>query len=428
MATAQTRQIDELLAGTLDRDRFGQLVDCIYASYASVDQADRRIRQMEADLEGSSGEAERDLTEKLGILLLARGQFAEAAQRLRAVRTRKNAARFLARAYLSLRREQEALELLLDQADEDPEAAVLAVEAYCSLRQPDEARKVLKKHLGGDESADLRYAQGRIADADGDYARAVEHYEAALELDPEHAGSLFHLAQCVNLNGDDDRAIELYRRCANLKPTYVGALVNLGILYEDHGRYAEAVDCYKRVLAIDPRHKQARLYLRDAESSLTMYVDATRARSVRRMEEVLSLPLSTFELSARSRNCLDRKDITTLGSLTKVTRDELLTEKNFGDTSLEEIESLMARYDLEIGEATSESPEEAPPENLSMSVEMLELTTRCRRCLERLGARTLDDVTELTEADLLGVPNFGATSLNEIVTKLAALGLSLKAE
>ena len=426
MATTLAKQLDELLAGALGRDTFYQLVACVYDSYSTVDQADRRIRQMEADLDKVTDDEERDLTEKLGILLLARGRYAEAVERLYPVRSRRNASHFLGRALLGMGRTAEGLELLQPEAGQDLATDVLLVDALCDVQQYAEAEKLLKHYAKAEPTPDLLCARGRLAEANGEYAEAMQHYEEALDLDPDHARSLFRLAQNADLNGDDNRALELYGRCANLRPTYVGALINLGVLCEDHGDYERAVDCYKRVLAIDPRHKQAQLYLKDAESSLSMYVDAAKTRDMRRMEEVFNMQLTAFELSARSRTCLDRKDIKTLGALTKVTREELLNEKNFGDTSLEEIEQLMARYDLQLGEEIPQVPEQDDSDSLSASVDMLELSTRCRRCLERLGVATIGELVNLAEADLLAVPNFGATSLNEIVMKLASLGLELK--
>ena len=426
MATTLAKQLDELLAGALGRDAFDQLVACVYDSYPTVDQADRRIRQMEADLDRVTDDEQRDLTEKLGILLLARGRYDEAVERLRPVRSRRNAAHFLGRALRAMGRAADGLELLQQEAGQDLATDVLLVDAYCDLQQLAEADKLLQRYAKAEPSPDLLCARGRVAEANGEYAEAMQKYEAALDLDPDHARSLFRLAQNANLNGEDERAMELYGRCANLRPTYVGALINLGVLCEDHGDYERAVDCYKRVLAIDPRHKQAQLYLKDAESSLNMFVDAAKTRDMRRMEEVFNMQLSAFELSARSRTCLDRKDIKTLGALTKVTREELLNEKNFGDTSLEEIEQLMSRYDLQLGEETPQEPDHDDSDALTASVDALELSTRCRKCLERLGVATIGELVNLTEADLLAVPNFGATSLNEIAMKLASLELGLK--
>jgi len=433
MTNPSTEQsLDALLAGPVGRENFDELIQRVYETYSSVDLADNRNKQMEGDLEKLKDEEKRDLTEKLGILQLARGNYAAAVERLREVRTRKTAAHFLGRAYMKVGREREALEYLEAgrTGDDDLTTDVLMVEAYCNLREPQAADKLLKKHGGTQESADLLYARGRVAETEGEYGEAMQHYEAALQKDPDHAESLFRLALNCDLNGEDQRALALYQRCASRRPTFVGALINLGILYEDHGLYSEAIDCYKRVLAIDPRHKQARLYLKDAESSLTMRVDVTRTRRTRHMEEIFSLPVSGFELSSRSRSALDHKDIKTLGGLAKLTREDLLNEKNFGDTSLEEIEQLLARYDLELGEGAGPDagPDAALLEKLSTPVETLELSTRCRKCMEKLGVTTVGELAQLSEEDLLAVPNFGSTSLNEVKEKLATFGLSLKGE
>ncbi|GAJ14531.1 unnamed protein product, partial [marine sediment metagenome] len=48
------------------------------------------------------------------------------------------------------------------------------------------------------------------------------------------------------------------------------------------------------------------------------------------------------------------------------------------------------------------------------------------KCLQKLNLRTIGELTYKTEAELLGVKNFGVTSLNEINKALVNLGLSLR--
>jgi len=163
-----------------------------------------------------------------------------------------------------------------------------------------------------------------------------------------------------------------------------------------------------------------------------MFVDIAKTRRMRRLEEIFSLPVSNFELSSRSRSALERRDVTTLGGLTRLTRDELLNERNFGDTSLEEIEQLLSRYDLELGEGSGAEAgllaglDPVVREKLQRPVETLDLATRARKCMERLEVKVIGQLIQHTEEQLLAVPNFGSTSLNEVKTKLAALGLSLR--
>ncbi len=434
--TSPSNALEDLLAGPIDRGNYDLLVRHIYDSYTSVDRTHKLLRQLESDLEKASGDEERDLAEKAGVLHFAMGQFEAAVEHLEQVRTRKTAAHYLGRAYIRLKRYEEALEML-ERGREDKQdigTEIPIIETLCRLHREEDADEALSSYEDAEESADVEYARGRVAEAQGNYAEALEHYEAAVELDPEHARALFRLALNCDLNGDDERAMELYRRCVNLRPTFVGALINLGILCEDHGEYEEAIDCYKRVLAIDPHHKQARLYLRDAESSLNMYIDMSKTRRLRRLEEVFDLPVSNFELSARSRSALDRMEIHTLGGLTRVTPEQLLSERNFGDTSLGEIEQLLSKYDLELGEQSGALIGKAPQAEaveegvLEMSVEEMALSTRSRRCMKRLGIKTVGQLVQMTGDQLLECPNFGETSLEEIETELAKLGLSLSTE
>ncbi len=56
----------------------------------------------------------------------------------------------------------------------------------------------------------------------------------------------------------------------------------------------------------------------------------------------------------------------------------------------------------------------------------LELSTRARRTVEGLGCLTVGDVIQHSEEELLGMPNFGVTSLVELKQKLTEMNLKLK--
>jgi DNA-directed RNA polymerase subunit alpha len=57
------------------------------------------------------------------------------------------------------------------------------------------------------------------------------------------------------------------------------------------------------------------------------------------------------------------------------------------------------------------------------SVDELELTVRSYNCLKNAKIRTLGDLVEKTEAELLRSRNFGRKSLRELKEVLAGLGL-----
>src|SRR5207248_10668582 len=85
------------------------------------------------------------------------------------------------------------------------------------------------------------------------------------------------------------------------------------------------------------------------ESARSMYYDEDDTHGDRR-NQVLDIPISDFELSVRSRNCLKKMNIRSLGDLLKTTEPELLSYKNFGETSLNEIKALLAQKGLRLGQ------------------------------------------------------------------------------
>jgi DNA-directed RNA polymerase subunit alpha len=76
---------------------------------------------------------------------------------------------------------------------------------------------------------------------------------------------------------------------------------------------------------------------------------------------------------------------------------------------------------LEVGD----SPAASINEHLDKSVEELELSVRSYNCLKNANIRTLRELVQKTEGDMLRTKNFGRKSLNEIKDILAVMGLSL---
>jgi len=62
---------------------------------------------------------------------------------------------------------------------------------------------------------------------------------------------------------------------------------------------------------------------------------------------------------------------------------------------------------------------------LNMSIDELDLTVRASNCLNSAKVRTVADLVQKDESELLAVRSFGKTSLREVKRKLEELGLSL---
>ncbi len=65
---------------------------------------------------------------------------------------------------------------------------------------------------------------------------------------------------------------------------------------------------------------------------------------------------------------------------------------------------------------------------LVMTIEELDLSVRSFNCLKRANINTVEDLTKMTEEDMMKVRNLGRKSLEEVINKLNALGLSLQKE
>jgi DNA-directed RNA polymerase subunit alpha len=284
------------------------------------------------------------------------------------------------------------------------------------------------------------FQEGALAEAEGDAPRAAKYYERAVELEPRHAAALFRLGFLNDLQGNDVEAIGFYERCLKYPPVGKGVLYNLGVLYEDNDMYDKATDCFRRLAKADPRDERAKLFVKDAEASLSMYYSPEDEQTNILHRQVMEIPITDFELSVRSRNCLKRMNIKTLGDLTRVTESQLLASKNFGETSLEEIRAIMNAKGLRIGQSLEQGQQYEfryrPQQNLSPEeqavlnkpVSDLNLSVRARKCMNRLQINTLGELIQRTADELLEAKNFGQTSLTEVRERLGQFNLKLRGD
>jgi DNA-directed RNA polymerase subunit alpha len=394
-------------------------------------------------LEGGAGNPKK-LHLKLGIAYYFLGYMEKAAEHLRHADTALGAF-YLGRA-LAARQEYDESLKAFEKAEKLGYTAstVRLQKAGIYQRKGDtaKARDVLgesRKEGLESHSAEYHFQLAGVLQAEGDQGGAVKHLERAVELDPAHTGALFQLGYSNDLAGNDDEAISFYERCLKYPPVHVGAVNNLGVLYEDNDKYDKAVECYGRILKADPNDERARLFYKDAQASQTMYYSPEDEHAYSRFSQVLEIPVTDFELSVRSRNCLKKMNIKTLGDLTRVTEAQLLASKNFGETSLAEINEIMRAKGLRLGQSLEQGAQyerRFPQQQLSAEeqavmnkpVSELNLSVRARKCMNRLGINTLGELVTRTADELLEAKNFGMTSLTEVRDKLQQYGLKLRGD
>jgi DNA-directed RNA polymerase subunit alpha len=96
----------------------------------------------------------------------------------------------------------------------------------------------------------------------------------------------------------------------------------------------------------------------------------------------------------------------------KIFKDQLIVFTNF-------------REEFEVTEPKVDEEEEKRNEYLSMSVDELELSVRSNNCLKNANIRTVAELVQKTEGELLRTRNFGKKSLNEIRAILTEMNLAL---
>jgi DNA-directed RNA polymerase subunit alpha len=392
-------------------------------------------RQADEALANWNGTAERQ-----GVLAYLLGRTERALNILEAQAKGDFGKHFLARAYLDAGHFAKAESLLAGQFESARglEYGIPLFRSQLALNKLKEAEKTLSSMKADATSADVRAARAHLAMNRGDLDQAAVEIEQLVRENPENRYALFVLALVASAACEDDTVRSAYERLAQRPPVSTDVLINLGTIYEDEGEFDLAVKCYEQVMKDYPSHKRARLFKRDAEASMNMFYDEDRERREDKRLQILRTPVTDFELSVRSRNCLSKMKIETLGDLILKTESELLSYKNFGETSLQEIKSILASKGLRLGMRKEEALSYIPPEDkggkpvqgddvLARPIESLAFSVRSKRCMDRLGIAIVADLTAKTEAELLGTPNFGQTSLNEVKQKLAELGLSLSA-
>ena len=418
MTTATLPRSAQILTGT-QRPTLAQIRLLRRISVQDVEEH----RKLAAVLQDGLSGVKDDAKVRKGILAFALGHFSDAEEAVDGTEAYNQA--LIGLIYHELGEFADAKTHFAVASKGMPEAKIEVVRALLDGDQFDDAEKALGNVP---ESADRDFLTGRLNEGKNNTEAAINSYESALEKDPEHVEAAFHIGVLLDRIGDDDMAMEYYMVCADVHPHYVPGITNLGILYEERGESNAAIDCFRQVLAYNPRDRRALLLLRDAKSSRNMYYDEREERERERMEKIMRTPVNDFELSVRSRNCLSKMNIFTLGDLLRISEQEMLSYKNFGETSLKEVKEMLAARNLRLGmyrEGEERSITKADQKVLAESIEKLELGNKNLQMLEGLGVSRIGDLAQYTDLDLFKAPLSGQTIVQELSTALGAFGVSL---
>ena len=115
-------------------------------------------------------------------------------------------------------------------------------------------------------------------------------------------------------------------------------------------------------------------------------------------------------LDVWTNGCINPQDA--IGFAAKLVKDHMAIFINFEEQP-------------EAREEKAERGTDVANENLSKSVEELELSVRSYNCLKNANIKTIGELVQKSESEMLKTKNFGRKSLNEIKEILSGMGLSL---
>jgi DNA-directed RNA polymerase subunit alpha len=225
------------------------------------------------------------------------------------------------------------------------------------------------------QQAELMVLRGEMDQAD----KALKKLSASLGDSPDF---LYVKGMLLELTGQGEEAASLYIQARELAKGHAGATFRLAYFYDLHGEEEEAIDLYREIIAHPPIFANALLNLAVLHEDAGQYSQASEA--VRRV---------------------------------------LAINPNHGRAQmfLKDAEASKTMY-YDEDQARRIAKRNAV---LDIPVTDFELSVRARNCLKKMNIRTLGDLVNTTESELLGYKNFGETSLKEIKDMLTAKGLRL---
>ncbi|WP_071190880.1 photosystem I assembly protein Ycf3 [Trichormus sp. NMC-1] len=92
------------------------------------------------------------------------------------------------------------------------------------------------------KEAFVYYRDGMSAQAEGEYAEALDYYEEALTLEEDSNDQsyiLYNMGLIYASNGDHNKALEYYHQAIELNPRLPQALNNIAVIYHFQGEKAK---------------------------------------------------------------------------------------------------------------------------------------------------------------------------------------------
>lgn len=278
-------------------------------------------------------------------------------------------------------RSEEAIQILKETRASKEKSYVLGV-AYLEAGRPADALEQLKEANSADSSDPLvsaAFCEARIRA--GLYEEAEAHVDRLVKKQPT-GRSLYLKGLLADLQGYHADAMAAYEKSLEAEPGYPESLFRLAYIMDLSGEDGKAMELYEQLRKLRPTHRNTIMNLG------VMYEDRG---DYERAEQCYQSVLDYFPGHGRAGLYL---------------KDAEASMTMFYDEDA-------ARREAKVQQI------------LGQPVAEVSFSPRVRNALQKLGVNSLGDLVQKSEEDLLGIPNFGRTSLRELKEFLSSKGLSL---
>lgn len=128
---------------------------------------------------------------------------------------------------------------------------------------------------------------GRAYNGLGDYQKAFEHYNKAIELGLNYPGPYQSRALLYSILGDQEKSVRDYKRAIGYyskeieaTPNNARAYVGRGLIYYLLGEYETAISNYCNALEINPKYREAYVHRANAYNAVGNHQSSVRDRNI----------------------------------------------------------------------------------------------------------------------------------------------------
>ena len=100
--------------------------------------------------------------------------------------------------------------------------------------------------------AETEYFKGQIQILSGNYERAIDCFDRAVQYNPHDGAAFNDRALCMIELGTIDAAFEYFDKGIEVEPDYATVYHNKGWLLNKIGRYGEAIEYFQKALELEP--------------------------------------------------------------------------------------------------------------------------------------------------------------------------------